>query len=243
MSTPTGHGVDDDGWTLLVPVKPLDLAKSRLAPAVGRLGRRSLVLAMADDVLTTCLATPGVSDVRVVTSDPEVLALAGRLGLRTVPDPAQASADRDESGSDPLNRTLAAAMADLPGWVGVVTADLPELRPGTLGRILHAAARHRHSVVPDHLAAGTTMAFWTAAASDRVPRFGADSAERFRNQGGAVSLAGIDPSGISRRDVDTPEDLSALPGRSLTGATAQALRRHTGPDAAPAGGLSATMVP
>lgn len=240
MSTPTGPGVDVDAWTLLVPVKPLDLAKTRLAPAVGRSGRRSLVLAMAVDVLTACADTPGVSDVRVLTSDPEVRGLARRLGLVAVPDPEPTGG---ESGAEPLNRALEAALADVDGAVGVVTADLPELRPATLGRILHEAAHHRHSVVPDHLGAGTTMAFWTASAADREPLFGADSAARFRLEGGAVSLAGIDPSGGSGRDVDTPEDLAALPRRPVAGATARALRQHTGPDATPAGGLSATMVP
>ncbi|MBB1050764.1 2-phospho-L-lactate guanylyltransferase, partial [Dietzia sp. CW19] len=72
MSTVSGHGATDGGWTIVVPVKALDRAKSRLARALPASDRRALALAMAADVFRTCVATPGVSRVRVVTSDPDV---------------------------------------------------------------------------------------------------------------------------------------------------------------------------
>src|SRR5699024_11296657 len=109
------------------------------------------------------------------------------------------------------------------------TADLPELRASLLGRLLGAATAHPHSTVPDHRGSGTTMAFWSGAAtgpdrdSVRVSRFGPGSAARFRVDGGAVGLAELDPGGAGRRVVDTPEDLAALTGRTV-GAAKHAAR-------------------
>ena len=240
MSTMAGRGAADGGWTIIVPVKALDRAKSRLVRALSAPGRRALVLAMATDVLRACADSPAVSRVRVVTSDPDVGALARRFGLEVVPEPP-AGADRIHG--DPLNAALAAAIDGVPGPVGVVTADLPELDSDTLDRVLHAAGRHPHSMVPDHRGVGTTMAFWTGPAASRIPRFGADSAARHVTEGGAVPLLAADTSGAAGRDVDTPEDLAGLSGRSVGEATATTLRARTDAPGAHAAGVSATMVP
>ena len=240
MSTVADREAAGGGWTLVVPVKALDRAKSRLADALPPVGRRELVLAMATDVLRTCAATPGVARVRVVTSDPAVGILARRLGLEVVGDPASTAG---APGSDPLNAALASALHGVTGPVGVVTADLPELRPDHLAAILVAAARHPHSVVPDHHGAGTTMAFWTGPRHSRIPRFGAGSASRHLGEGGAVALRDADPSGAAGRDVDTPEDLVGLGHRSVGRATAATLRTRSASPGPHAAGVSATMVP
>lgn len=239
MSTVSGHGATDGGWTIVVPVKALDRAKSRLARALPPSDRRALALAMAADVLRTCVATPGVSRVRVVTSDPDVAALARLLTVEIVPEPVDAPGRPD---GDPLNAALTEAIHGVPGPVGVVTADLPELAAPQLARVLTAASRHPHSLVPDHRGAGTTMAFWTGPAGVRVPRFGPDSAARHLSEGGAVPLGGADPSGAAGRDVDTPEDVLALTGRAVGEATAAVLRTPSVSQRAHSAGVSATMV-
>lgn len=243
MSTVAGHGSADDGWTIVVPVKALDRAKSRLSRALPAPGRRALALAMATDVLLTVTRTPGVARVRVVTSDPDVATLARRLGLEIVPEPEPATGVTEPSDVDPLNAALSAAILGVTGPAGVVTADLPELRPEHLARILIAAAEHAHSVVPDHRGAGTTMAFWTGGTGARVPRFGVGSAARHLSEGGAVPLHGADPSGASGRDVDTPEDVAALTGLPVGEATAAVLRTPAVAQGAHSDGVSATMVP
>lgn len=237
MTTTAPGGHPDPGWTIVVPVKSLAHAKSRLTGTLAPHARRALVLAMASDVLDACVATEGVARVRVVTGDGEVAALARGRGLEVVPEP-DARPD-----ADPLNPALAAALAGTPGPVAVVTADLPELRPEHLHRILSAAARHPHSVLPDHRGAGTTMAFWTGSGSERVPRFGTDSASRHLLEGGAVPLTGADPTGAAARDVDTPEDLARLTARAVGGATASAIGALGDVLPPHAGGVSATMVP
>ncbi|MGW3137856.1 2-phospho-L-lactate guanylyltransferase, partial [Streptomyces sp. NPDC001139] len=73
-------------WTLVIPLKPLARAKSRLADTAHDALRPSLALAFAQDTVTAALACPAVKDVAVVTDD----ALAGRelavLGARIVAD-------------------------------------------------------------------------------------------------------------------------------------------------------------
>src|SRR5699024_8179622 len=183
-----------------------------------------------------------VSLVRAITPPPDLSPLAQALGLETVPDP------RPTGTRGPLNAAVDAVVRGTAGPVGGVTADLPELRAPLRGRLLGASPAHPHSTVPDHRGSGTTRAFWSGAAtgpdrdSVRVSRFGPGSAARFRVDGGAVDLADLDPGGAGRRDVDTPEDLAALTGRTVGAATAAALRVHSGTLSSPGPGVSATMV-
>src|SRR6058998_1643433 len=73
-------------WTLVIPLKPLARAKSRLSDTAGDGVRPGLALAFAQDTVAAALACPAVADVAVVTDD----VLAGRelavLGARIVPD-------------------------------------------------------------------------------------------------------------------------------------------------------------
>lgn len=243
MSTTVGREASRDesadGWTIVVPVKALDRAKSRLGDVLPRPARRALVLAMARDVLDACSATPGVVRVRVVTSDPEVSALAEGLGIEVVAEPSLAM----DTDADRLNAALSAALVGVVGPAGVVTADLAELRSHHLARVLAEAAEHRHSTVPDHRGVGTTMAFWTSPQGPRIPRFGTASAAKYVTEGRAVPLSDADPSGSARRDVDTAEDLSDLAGRPVGRATSAALREHCPTQSAPPTGVCATMVP
>ncbi|MBB1028052.1 2-phospho-L-lactate guanylyltransferase, partial [Dietzia sp. DQ11-38-2] len=62
------------------------------------------------------------------------------------------------------------------------------------------------------------------------------------SEGGAVALEGADPSGASGRDVDTPEDVLALAGRSVGEATAAVIGTPSECQRPHAAGVSATMV-
>ncbi|MER3396655.1 MAG: 2-phospho-L-lactate guanylyltransferase [Acidimicrobiia bacterium] len=70
---------------ILVPVKPLAVAKSRLAPAVPPEEREKLALSLASRVLAVAVQT-GVG-VFVVTSDPTVAEAALDLSASVVSDP------------------------------------------------------------------------------------------------------------------------------------------------------------
>lgn len=230
MNTSGDPGGTGDRWTIVVPVKSLDRAKSRLAPALSPRDRRTLVVAMATDVITACRSAAAVDRVRVVGSDPEVARLAQDLGAEFVVDPATATDASDPRPSglrpvdgDPLNTAIDWALTGVRGPVGVIAADLPELDGRILTGILDSASRHPHSVVTDHRGHGSTMAFWTGS-SDRVSRFGVDSAARFRQIGGAVEIVtGHAGRGSATRDVDVPEDITGLSGRPVGPATRRTL--------------------
>jgi 2-phospho-L-lactate/phosphoenolpyruvate guanylyltransferase len=72
-------------WTVLLPVKVLARAKSRLAVLAGE-RRRELALALASDTVIAAAACPEVARVVVITSDPEAGAVLAALGAVIVPD-------------------------------------------------------------------------------------------------------------------------------------------------------------
>src|SRR5688500_16433710 len=57
-------------WTVLMPVKRLSTAKTRLRGAVPAAAHERLVLALAGDTAAAALACPVVGRLVVVTSDP-----------------------------------------------------------------------------------------------------------------------------------------------------------------------------
>ncbi len=188
-------------WTLVIPLKPLSRAKSRLSDTAADGVRPGLALAFAQDTVSAALACAAVADVSVVTDDE----LAGRelaaLGTRIVPD-APASG---------LNAALAHGAAVVRqsrprAPVAALNADLPALRPAELAVVLGAAAHFPRAFLPDAAGVGTTL---LAAGPDAElqPDFGVDSRSRHRASGAAeLLLSGVDSV---RQDVDTGDDLRA----------------------------------
>ncbi|NSC24116.1 2-phospho-L-lactate guanylyltransferase [Streptomyces albus subsp. chlorinus] len=188
-------------WTLVVPLKPLERAKSRLADAAAGIPRPRLALAFAQDTVSAALACPLVRDVVVVTDDPLATAALAALGARLVPD----------APGEGLNPALAygaatARAAHPRRAVAALNADLPALRPAELTRVLNAAAEFPRAFLPDAAEIGTTVltALPPVALS---PAFGGPSRARHRASG-AVEL-GLSRVPSVRQDVDTPQDLRA----------------------------------
>lgn len=202
------HDVVVGCWVVVVPVKPLVAAKSRLGRAADR---QRLALGFAQDTVAAALAGPLVAEVLVVTGDPAVAAALGGLGASVVPDKPDAG----------LNAAVTFG-ADLAGHrpVAALAADLPALRTADLSAALAAARSAARCFVPD--ATGTGTVLLTAAVGVPLdPRFGARSAAAHLASG-AVRLAGPWPS--LRRDVDTPADLAAAAALGLGPHTASLLR-------------------
>jgi 2-phospho-L-lactate guanylyltransferase len=163
-------------WTVLLPVKVLARAKSRLAVLAGD-RRRELALAFASDTVTAALACPEVARVLVVTSDPVAGRLLAGLGAVIVADePADRSATRGGAAAaaaapsvigelgvqDALNAALrhgaAVAARRWPGTgLAALTADLPALSPAELATALRAASPAPAAFVPDAAGVGTTQ--------------------------------------------------------------------------------------
>ena len=194
---------------LVVPVKPLSAAKSRLRGAAdGGLGEPSaharLALALAHDTVAAVRAATRVRRLVVVSSDPVVAAELGAVGIEVVPDgPMPGLNAAYEHGAAMLRRRDAAAA------VGALQADLPALRPDELDDAVGAAlalfdrARTGRAFVTDTEGTGTTFLL-AAPGIPLAPRFGIGSALR-HEESGAWALGGA-WAGL-RRDVDTSADL------------------------------------
>jgi len=179
-------------FALLVPVKALSRAKSRLvgADAETRVG---LMRAFAMDAIVAAAQSVHVHAVHVVTDE----AGFDVRGAGVLPD---------EGGGD-LNAALRNAAVRVrlanPGTsVAVMCADLPALRTADLDAALTAGMSPRWFVA-DAAGTGTTL-LAAGPGVDLEPHFGADSARR-HEESGAVSVKADVPT--LRIDVDTDADL------------------------------------
>jgi 2-phospho-L-lactate guanylyltransferase len=194
---------------MVVPVKHLGQAKSRLRGALPGVPHDELALALVLDTLTAALACPAVGGVLVVTSDPTVSAAAGALGAKVLPDAPEAG----------LNPALSHGAAAVAGPVAALAGDLPALRGDDLAQALGAATIRGY--VSDAAGTGTTL-LATPAGVPLDPRFGPGSA-RAHAESGALALTGTWAS--LRRDVDTAEDLDIAARLGLGQHTAALLTR------------------
>lgn len=181
---------------LVVPVKPLHVAKSRLRGDRPGPDHRRLVLAMTRDTVAAALGSSLVGRVLVVCSDPRTAAVLRGDGVDVVPD----------TPASGLNTALTHGVAHLGhGAVGALQADLPALTTTELDAALTAFLRSSwRAFCADRAGTGTTLLLaGPGVALD--PRFGPGSAA-VHAASGAVPLDGGWPT--LRCDVDTEDDLA-----------------------------------
>lgn len=202
---------------VIIAVKLLTAAKTRLAPLLSAGAREEVVLAMLVDTITAATACRAVGSVTVVTPDPVAARVVTGLGAAAVLDPTPTG------HPDPLNNALTVAETQIRTDVtnvAVLQGDLPALRPDELAEAIAAAHPHGRSFIADRHRTGTAALF--AFGVPLNPRFGSDSA-RHHADSGAVELSGGWPG--LRCDIDTPEDLSAALTLGVGSATADVLSR------------------
>jgi 2-phospho-L-lactate guanylyltransferase len=203
---------------LIIAVKRLAAAKSRLAPVFSAATRERVVLAMLLDTITAAAKVPAVSGITVVTPDGVAAQAARQLGASVLPDPTP------NGHPDPLNNAIIAAETTIksspnaPANVVVLQGDLPALQPQELEQAIASGRAHRRSFVADRQGSGTVALLAFGAALN--PVFGADSAQRHRRSG-AVELTGAWPG--LRCDIDTPDDLQAARRLGVGSTTARAI--------------------
>lgn len=205
---------------LVIPVKPLASAKSRLfgaadAGAGDRDAHAELVLALAIDTVLAAAATPAVREVLVVSADPWVRDTLAGLGFPVL----------DERFPRGLNGALRQGSRwlrerDPSGRVGALQADLPALRPPDLAAAL-AEADGGRAYCADRSGSGTTLLL-AARGVELNPLFGPDSAQ-VHERSGALALTSAVPT--LRCDVDTAGDLRAAAEFGLGPRTAAVLDR------------------
>lgn len=203
---------------LIIAVKRLAAAKTRLAPVFSAPTRETVVLAMLVDTLAAARRVAALGSITVITPDEAAAAAAAELGAHVLSDPTP------EGDPDPLNnaiKTAERAVADSFANVVVLQGDLPALQTQELAEAIATARHYRRSFVADRLATGTAAlcAFGTAL----NPQFGSDSCARHRSSG-AIELTGAWPG--LRCDVDTPADLVAARRLGVGAATARAIAAH-----------------
>lgn len=211
----TGAATPDVG--LVIAVKRLAAAKTRLAPVFSSATREGVVLAMLTDTITAASAVPAVKVLTIVTPDEDAAAAARSLGASVLVDPTP------EGHRNPLNNAIAAAEASIREETANIVAlqgDLPALQPQELAEAIAAARAYPRSFVGDRHGTGTSALFAFGVALD--PQFGADSAQRHRHSG-AIELTGAWPG--LRCDIDTPDDLLIARRLGVGAATAQAIGR------------------
>ncbi len=162
--TRTGDAADVG---LVIAVKRLTAAKTRLAPVFSAATRESVVLAMLIDTISAASAVPALSAITVVTPDEVAADAARRLGARVLVDPTP------DGHRNPLNNAIAAAEAAMREETPNVVAlqgDLPALQPQELAEAIAAARGYQRSFVGDRHGTGTSALFAFGVALD--PKFG-----------------------------------------------------------------------
>lgn len=176
-------------WTVLVPIRALPDAKSRLSSTVAAALFEPLVAAIRADTLAAVRAAAPVARTVVVSDRPGdgVTLVQTSTGLNGA-----------------LRDGAALARRCWPGdGVAALVGDLPALRAEELATALDDASERPCAFVADREGTGTTL-LTARPGVDLDPRFGAGSARLHRAI--AVELAG--GAGL-RHDVDTADDLAA----------------------------------
>ncbi|MBS0378722.1 MAG: 2-phospho-L-lactate guanylyltransferase [Proteobacteria bacterium] len=183
---------------VLVPVKAPGAGKQRLAAVLSEPVRVQLIETMLSQVLGAIFASPGVSQVRVLSPEPRALPERATLVL--------------DGGRD-LNAALEYARSALRrsgvSQLAVVFADLPLLTAQDVTALIQEA-RGGLAIAPDHAGTGTNALCLPADADFRF-EFGPGSLARHLAQAEAAGLA----CHVVRRpglafDVDEPRDVEAL---------------------------------
>ena len=197
---------------IIIPIKDINKAKSRLAVKLNQQARAALSLAMLNDLLMA-LQDINFSSVSVVTCNSSVCELAKRHGASPIKEGS--SVGYNEAVARGLNQLkLGQDVAILPGDIPLVTsADVSKLiRPGQKGeKIVRLATTRR--------AFGTNGIFMSSR-NILIPEFGANSFQKHFAQ--ALKI-GLTPEIINapnlQHDIDTIADLLDFKKKSHKGAT------------------------
>ncbi|MEA3438995.1 MAG: 2-phospho-L-lactate guanylyltransferase [Chloroflexota bacterium] len=188
-------------WAI-VPVKPLQRGKSRLAGVLTQEEREKLNRNLLIHTLETLLEIPEIENVLVVSRDPSALSLARDFGARTV----------QEKGTPRLNVALTRAAVVVREYTArgvlIIPADLPLITPQDVQAILaHAKDPPVVVVAPDRHRQGTNALLVCPVGLIKYD-FGPDSfllhCKHAKQAGARLEIVELPSLAL---DVDLPEDL------------------------------------
>lgn len=188
---------------VIVPVKKLDDAKSRLSPVLLNNERKEFCLKMLEDVLTTVKTTRKIDQTVVVSKDLEALQMGKRFDAVPLME-----------GQPGLNQAVSQAIS----WCSqrgatstlILPADIPLVTPTDINRILSLGEKAAVVISPSRSGCGTNALLLTPP--DVIPTFyGQNSFQRHVKEASmrGIRLRTIRPSRISL-DIDTVEDLACF---------------------------------
>lgn len=184
----------------IIPVRGLEGAKSRLGEVLDAEERRDLVEQLLRATVSAALSTPDVTEVVVISPDPDALAVAVASGARSL-------AQRSRG----LNPAIVEARAAVPPGARmlVLPADLAALTSGALQGLIDAADTAGPPCVvmaPDRHGRGTNALLLDPP--DVVdPAFGGDSRAAHAWLAASAGAACVEVDGDLGLDLDTPDDL------------------------------------
>ena len=191
------------GIEAIVPLKALSSTKQRLAGVLSEVARQSLVMAMADDVLSQLRSHPKIDKVSIVCGEGWSEAQFADPSLRVWQESVLAAKG--------LNSALTAALTKAEcDSVLLIHGDLPFLQRVDITRVVSAASRVDVVLCSDQTATGTN-ALLMPRDTPLVLSFGERSFDRHREAATTldVSWEAVQASGIAT-DIDSPEDLLLL---------------------------------
>lgn len=198
-------------WAI-IPVKPLNRAKSRLASVLSPEHRAQLAEMMLRRMLTTLRDVSQITGVLVISRDSKVLSISRDLGAKTI----------QESNPSDLNPALLVATSVLKMWRATATlilpADLPFITPQDIINIAELGKYSKTVVLSTDKAQDGTNAMLVRPAGLIPYAYGDRSymqhAILARAAGAEVKFYQSDTVAL---DVDVPADLDAFNERvSLT---------------------------
>jgi 2-phospho-L-lactate/phosphoenolpyruvate guanylyltransferase len=190
-------------YTALVPVKSLEIAKSRLAPDLPQIQREKLVLDMLHHVLSVLQDSELFERISVVSSDARVLEQVKVWG-------AQASIE-EQSGHNPA--LYAAALREKARGARAlltISADLPLLSTQEIHSLLKQSRQYEVVLAPSRDGTGTNAILMRPPLA--VPYlFGSNSLQHFLEAARQrhLSHTTYDSTGLAF-DIDTIDDLREL---------------------------------
>lgn len=195
----------------IVPVKPLNRAKSRLSTVLSAERRYELAQTMLRHVLQVTLNVPQVTGVLVISRDTKALSIARDLGARTV----------QESGDSDLNSALTRATEVVRVWgaeaILILPADLPFIQADDIRGLIREGMDNPSVVIaPDTLGEGTNALLVRPPGVIKY-HYGPDSYQRHI---AAATEAGLEAKTYSSPtlllDVDIPHDLDQYNARVVS---------------------------
>ena len=187
--------------TVLIPVKSLQYAKSRLAKHISANQKETLVLSMLEHVIKTVKATDKELEIFIVSYDPKIIALANLLGIKCI--------SKKISG---LNSSLTYAAQQVNQDIPLLTlsADLPLLKSDDVLQILSLGKNNDIILAPSKEKTGTNAILVKKPLM--IPyTFGRKSLMKFTTE--------IEQQSLSYKtyfdetiafDIDTPDDIEKL---------------------------------